>query len=82
MYSKIFILLVDDKQVLYGIVSYSIGCGITEPPGVPEPPGAVYTNVFSQVEFIKDILVRIIFVYTSKYFGHKSNGLHKCLLCT
>ena len=39
------------KVVLYGVVSWLPGCGVSE------YPGGVFTSVFSMMGFIQDILV-------------------------
>ena len=41
------------KSVLHGVVSWSVGCDITD------RYGAVFASVFSMIGFINDVLVRI-----------------------
>ena len=42
------------KSVLHGVVSWSVGCDITD------RYGAVFASVFSMIGFINDVLVRIL----------------------
>ena len=44
----------NDKNVVYGIASWQIGCGTSD---VGNPAG-VFNEVFSHIDFIKDVIVR------------------------
>ena len=46
----------NDKNVVYGIASWQIGCGTSE---IGRPAG-VFHEVFSTIDFIKDVIVRFL----------------------
>ena len=53
----------DGKSVLHGVTSYgSGGCGMID------TPGPTYANVFSMMNFVKDVMVR---VFTYSHLSNK-----------
>ena len=55
--NTVIIFLENDKAVLYGITSWSIGCDGTREAGV------VFANVFPLLKYIKSFLVKISILF-------------------